>query len=278
MMLMVMVMMLYFYTRVRNDNRVSVFRRWLLRTFGEEFLRSGSGVLDVAGGKGELAFELLNLHRVPSTVVDPRRLDLARFSSKLVAGFYHRTLRGFNSAECQSPPASLRDVCVPRHIRCMFEGDLGIPISATITSPAAVTAAPAAASDIQYRPAVPSACLPKFAASVESFRAAAAVGERMLFNHKGLTLHNGDDDDGDDGDNCDIKEEDEEGETVESLAATLASSLVSLAAESEGSGGDDDIEWRVARACVCDCSMIVGMHPDQVLLLLYCRTHTHAHV
>ena len=29
-------------------------------------------VLDVAGGKGELAFELLNLSNVPATVVDPR--------------------------------------------------------------------------------------------------------------------------------------------------------------------------------------------------------------
>lgn len=31
---------------------------------------------DVAGGKGELAFELLNLNATPATVLEPRMLDL----------------------------------------------------------------------------------------------------------------------------------------------------------------------------------------------------------
>jgi hypothetical protein len=34
--------------------------------------RSGLGVVDVAGGKGELSFELINLSNVPCTVIDPR--------------------------------------------------------------------------------------------------------------------------------------------------------------------------------------------------------------
>ncbi len=33
---------------------------------------------DVAGGKGELAFELLNLNGLPATVLEPRPLDLQR--------------------------------------------------------------------------------------------------------------------------------------------------------------------------------------------------------
>ncbi len=48
------------------------FRRWLVRTFGLDLLCSGSGVLDVAGGRGQLSFELVNLHACPSTVFDPR--------------------------------------------------------------------------------------------------------------------------------------------------------------------------------------------------------------
>jgi len=41
-----------------------------------------SGVLDVGGGHGEVAFQLVNLNRVPATVVDPRPLRLRRFARK----------------------------------------------------------------------------------------------------------------------------------------------------------------------------------------------------
>jgi hypothetical protein len=36
------------------------------------------------GGKGELAFELVNLNDITATVVDPRPLDLRGFTRKLV--------------------------------------------------------------------------------------------------------------------------------------------------------------------------------------------------
>lgn len=52
-----------------------VVYRWLIDTFGAELLLSGGGVLDVAGGQGELSFELVNLNQVECTVVDPRPLN-----------------------------------------------------------------------------------------------------------------------------------------------------------------------------------------------------------
>jgi hypothetical protein len=39
-------------------------------------------VLDVGGGHGEVAFQLVNLNRVAATVVDPRPLRLRRFARK----------------------------------------------------------------------------------------------------------------------------------------------------------------------------------------------------
>ena len=39
--------------------------------FGKSTLAAGTGVLDVAGGKGELSLVLSSL-QVPSTIIDPR--------------------------------------------------------------------------------------------------------------------------------------------------------------------------------------------------------------
>ncbi len=44
----------------------------------------GNGVMDVAGGKGELAFQLLNLSGIPATVIDPRPLDIARYKKRYI--------------------------------------------------------------------------------------------------------------------------------------------------------------------------------------------------
>ena len=60
--------------------------RFLLDEFGDAVLRRGSGVLDVAGGKGEVAFELVNLNGIPATVVDPRPLCLTHFCRWLLVG------------------------------------------------------------------------------------------------------------------------------------------------------------------------------------------------
>ncbi|EFN53720.1 hypothetical protein CHLNCDRAFT_136575 [Chlorella variabilis] len=73
----------------KNKFRASAFRRFLIDTFGREKLREGAGVLDVAGGSGELAFELCNLNGTPATVLEPRPLELHKRIKWLLAGFYH---------------------------------------------------------------------------------------------------------------------------------------------------------------------------------------------
>ena len=54
-----------------KKNRAKIFVDWVVRTVGKERLGQGTGVLDVAGGKGELA-RLLRLEGVPCTTIDPR--------------------------------------------------------------------------------------------------------------------------------------------------------------------------------------------------------------
>mmetsp|Transcript_15200 Transcript_15200/g.47237 ORF Transcript_15200/g.47237 Transcript_15200/m.47237 type:complete len:315 (+) Transcript_15200:38-982(+) len=106
--------------------RAGVFRRWLLNEFGVEELAKGTGVLDVAGGKGELSFELLNLNEIPSTVVDPRDLALGEFEEKFRLGRYSS-----NRWLCDAIGAryweALREGCGPRapgHLRMMFDHGL----------------------------------------------------------------------------------------------------------------------------------------------------------
>jgi hypothetical protein len=59
--------------RQAKSQRARLVAAWLVEQFGAARLAAGEGVLDVAGGRGELAFELAGRHGVRCTLVDPRR-------------------------------------------------------------------------------------------------------------------------------------------------------------------------------------------------------------
>jgi hypothetical protein len=61
-----------------------LFVQWLLDTYGEEPLKTGSGVLDVAGGKGEVSFELHCRHGIHSTLIDNRPYKLRKYQRKMI--------------------------------------------------------------------------------------------------------------------------------------------------------------------------------------------------
>ena len=56
-------------TKKGHAHRAAVFADWLSETFGALLLK---GVLDIAGGRGDLAFELSVKRGIPCTVLDPR--------------------------------------------------------------------------------------------------------------------------------------------------------------------------------------------------------------
>lgn len=62
--------------------RASVFAKFLVETFGKEFLQQGDGVCDVAGGRGGVSFELWNNYGIRSTVLDPRPVSLSKYQRR----------------------------------------------------------------------------------------------------------------------------------------------------------------------------------------------------
>ena len=65
--------------KLSHSLRAEVFSQWLVKAFGGAgALAEGSGVLDVAGGRGAVAFELSCVRGIPCTVVDPRPIKWNR--------------------------------------------------------------------------------------------------------------------------------------------------------------------------------------------------------
>jgi hypothetical protein len=69
-----------------NRDRGGIFAAWALETFGSALMRQG--ILDIAGGSGQLAFQLGVRRGLNTTVVDPRELRLASDQQRTLQ--YHR--------------------------------------------------------------------------------------------------------------------------------------------------------------------------------------------
>ncbi|KAF9574844.1 autophagy protein [Mortierella alpina] len=59
-------------TKNQHRERALYFAQWLISTFTREFLTAGAGVLDVAGGRGDLSWELQTRQGIRSTIIEPR--------------------------------------------------------------------------------------------------------------------------------------------------------------------------------------------------------------
>lgn len=93
---------------VSKTQRASIFAAWLVDTYGVDYLSSGTGVLDVAGGRGEVTFELLE-RGVVCTLVEPRLWEASKLS---------RRQRGVLKARGVRPA----DFSIPQ-LQCCFDAD-----------------------------------------------------------------------------------------------------------------------------------------------------------
>lgn len=222
--------------RVANEGRVGALRRWLLNVLGEEYLKLGS-VVDVAGGKGELAFELQNLNGIDACVIDPRPLELNRFNRKLKFGYYHRNdiLGAYNTMP--QPMESCPPV-KPQHIRGFFEmPGLGRDKIHRSESSDADT-------EVSYS-------LPKLLADEVTYNECLQKGQSINWTLKGLT-HEGEEEDGNENDG------DNDGDSE------VHGGIVGGASLKADDSCSESLDYSEARRIVTGCSAIVGMHPDQV--------------
>ena len=60
-----------------KKERTKIFVNWLLETYGFDYLNSGTGVIDIAGGKGAISWELQCIRKIKCSLVDPRTVNLS---------------------------------------------------------------------------------------------------------------------------------------------------------------------------------------------------------
>ena len=117
-----------------RKNRVYVFREFLIRTYGVSYLSKGSIVLDVAGGKGDLSWLLVNIDEFDSVVADPR---LTKHASQEKSVKYLRknpeeaSFRAIPNQPTHQPLAALLPKLegkerfeTPRHLRILVDDSL----------------------------------------------------------------------------------------------------------------------------------------------------------
>ncbi|KAI9905483.1 hypothetical protein PsorP6_014401 [Peronosclerospora sorghi] len=73
------------HSKIDKTQRSRIFCYWLVESLGEEFLASGTGVVDVAGGKGDIPVKLWIQRGIQTTLIDPRPMKLGKYNRKLVA-------------------------------------------------------------------------------------------------------------------------------------------------------------------------------------------------
>lgn len=108
-----------------NAKRAVVLAQFLIDTYGIETLRSGTGVIDVAGGSGELSFELSHIRGIPCTTVDPRLPRWTKQQRRQIA-VRKEWIRMLEAAPSRSPlHAQMLSEWLsvaPRHIRAFLHG------------------------------------------------------------------------------------------------------------------------------------------------------------
>lgn len=116
-----------------KTNRIYILREWILEQYGNDYLRPGDVVLDVAGGKGSLSWLLTHVDGLTSVVVDPRvtKNNIVRSVDFLRAHPEEARIRAVPDQPTYQPIAALLPKLEsketfesPKHFRILVDDDL----------------------------------------------------------------------------------------------------------------------------------------------------------
>eukprot|EP00746_Dinoflagellata_sp_MGD_P117081 gnl/MRDRNA2_/MRDRNA2_52897_c0_seq1.p1 gnl/MRDRNA2_/MRDRNA2_52897_c0~~gnl/MRDRNA2_/MRDRNA2_52897_c0_seq1.p1 ORF type:complete len:209 (+),score=34.55 gnl/MRDRNA2_/MRDRNA2_52897_c0_seq1:395-1021(+) len=130
-------------TVVGRQHRVSCMRNFLLEHFTYEQLHSGP-VLDVAGGKGDLSWILLNADGIDAVVVDPRCTNHRKLIKTMTHYMAHPDVATFHATCMKGKEQLLAKIalsagasrgapafCAPRHLKVFLDAELLTAMVAT---------------------------------------------------------------------------------------------------------------------------------------------------
>lgn len=193
----------------------------------------------MAGGHGKVAFELLNVHGISSTVIDPRPLKLQRCVRMWSQGLWHKTGSKVHADALPPVRSQNEPALVPQHLRLFLEEPLWAQSSASAT--------PEGGADTQAQNSWPDKQRQAFARNLWR-------SSRVEWGSQGLndTGH---------------------GEDAEAEAEAEATELDTVAARERLQVEEDgaaslhpayiEKEWAKACELLSSASVAVGMHPDQ---------------
>eukprot|EP00944_MAST-04C_sp_MAST-4C-sp1_P011037 g11037.t1 len=228
--------------KVANTSRASILRRFFIGKIGKDRLNQGSGILDVAGGKGELAFEFKYVNGIDATVVDPRPMLLQKFRRRYRLGLYHRnpaflkhSIPIQDNVTKDSTDEILRLKTPVKHLRLFFDDRLFQWMSLPHNDGAA---------DASW-----------YENSID-------VARTTCWTSKGLTHE---DDVIDNEYISDGGSNDTGGEFKNQKEFSMDASLTKAIEETKSNDGDGEIvgEHDAALEALLRASAVVGMHPDQ---------------
>eukprot|EP01117_Protostelium_nocturnum_P006509 TRINITY_DN2346_c0_g1_i1.p1 TRINITY_DN2346_c0_g1~~TRINITY_DN2346_c0_g1_i1.p1 ORF type:complete len:410 (+),score=82.83 TRINITY_DN2346_c0_g1_i1:147-1376(+) len=85
-----------------SSHRSRIFARWLVNVFGKDALRRGTGVMDIAAGKGDVSSFLSGVYGIPCTMVEPNERKISKSYQRKIQKLIDNEIAEMNLHNCRN--------------------------------------------------------------------------------------------------------------------------------------------------------------------------------